>query len=322
MDFGIQVSIIVPIYNIEKYIEKCIKSLIVQSYSNLEILLVNDGSTDGSMLTCNCYQEKDNRIKIINKKNGGLSSARNAGLKVARGKYYVFIDGDDYVHPEFIERLLRGVNESGADIAACGIHIVNEKNDETSVLATGAKYALSNPFNDEILQSIEVEKRYYKNRKYGFWYVVSWNKIYKAEIFDELKYDEGMIYEDEFLFHKLIRKSRNIKFIPDKLYYYVQRENGITSAKKSGERFHFLTEIYDSRMECYKRENNIELQVLCSEKYLRQIVSKFYLLDDRQKQEVKRKYKQIICLINVSWKLKLLYYALGLISRFNSFKNK
>lgn len=316
------VSVIVPIYNIEKYIEKCLTSIMNQSYSNIEILLVNDGSTDNSMEVCERKRENDDRIKIINQKNGGLSSARNAGIREAKGEYYVFIDGDDYVHPEFIERLLQGIYKSKADIAACGINIVDENGKKISTLATGADYKLSNPFNNETLQSVEVEKRYYKNRKYGFWYVVAWNKIYKAGIFSELKYDEGKVYEDEFLFHSLIRNSKKIHFITEKLYYYVQRGNGITSVKKDNERFHFLTEIYDRRMECYQIENNTELKIICSEKYLRQIVSKFYLLDDQQKKEIKKKYRQIINSIDVHYRFKYLYYVLGLVSWINSIGNQ
>lgn len=311
------VSIIVPVYNIQEYLKKCIESLIHQSYENIEIILVDDGSTDDSLNICLQYKEIDKRVSVIDKQNGGLSSARNAGLRVAKGDNYVFVDGDDYVHPQYIECLLNGLNESGADIAVCGINIVNEKEESVSRLATGVEYKKNNPLRDEVLTSDIIEKKYYTNSKYGFWYVVAWNKMYKSYVFEGLEYDEGVIYEDEFLFNRLIRKSKLIKCIPEELYFYVQRDGGITSEKKDRERFHYLTEIYDRRMLCYFEKNNTELQTLCSEKYLKQIISKYYLLDNDEKKEVKAKYYYIINSIEVNKKFRLFYPFIWVISCLN-----
>lgn len=321
MNMQVQVSIIVPVYNIEKHIEKCVESLISQTYDNIEILLVNDGSSDNSALICHQYEKKDKRIKVINKVNGGLSSARNAGIKEAQGQYLVFVDGDDYVHQKFIEKLYLSIRDSSAEIVACGIRIVNENFENTNRLATGQEYKFDNPFRNETLLSTEVERKYYKNKKQGFWYVVAWNKIYRASVFENLEYDEGKIYEDEFLFHRLIRSCKQISFIPDELYYYVQRDNGITSEKKDNERFHYLTEIYENRMSCYAKESDVELQILSSEKYLRQIISKYHLLDRNNRKVVQNKYKQVISSVDVGLKYKLLLPFIGFVSLINKYRN-
>lgn len=315
------ISIIVPIYNIERYVEHCLNSIINQTYKNIEILLINDGSIDNSPIICKKFMDTDNRVRVIKKENGGLSSARNAGIEEAQGQYLVFVDGDDYIHPDFVKSLLFAAEESNADIAVCGIQVVDEHSCQSQVLATGGKYKAYNPLKNETLDSKLVEKLYYENRKYGFWYVVAWNKIYKSEIFEELRYDEGKIYEDEFIFHKIIRKSRRVRFIPDELYYYVQRGNGITSEKKDNERFCFLTEIYDRRMECYIQENNVALQKMCSEKYLCQIISKYYLLNRVNRYLVKTKYREIINSIDVSLKFKIIFNFLDTVSLINRFKH-
>lgn len=319
MNMQARVSIIVPVFNIENYITKCVDSLISQTYDNIEVILVNDGSSDNSASICHKYEKIDRRIKVIDKKNGGLSSARNTGIKEAQGEYLVFVDGDDYVHPEYIEKLFRSIINSGADIAVCGISIVDKNNEIVDKLATGKAYKLDNPFCDEVLLSSEVERRYYKNKKQGFWYVVAWNKIYKASIFESIKYDEGMIYEDEFLFHQLIRCCRKISFIPDELYYYVQRNNGITSEKKDSERFHFLTEIYERRMSCYIQESNVELQKLCTEKYLRQIISKYRFLDGINKKVVMDKYRYAISTTDVGLIYKFIFPFVGFVSLINRY---
>ena len=120
------ISVVVPIYNVEKYLKTCIETIIKQTYKNIEIILVNDGSTDNSLQICNEFKEKEKRIKVINKKNGGLSDARNIGLKKAKGKYICFIDSDDFINEKYIEELHSLIIKNNAQIAICSFENVNE----------------------------------------------------------------------------------------------------------------------------------------------------------------------------------------------------
>ena len=127
------ISIVVPIYNVEKYLEKCINSIIIQTYKNIEIILVNDGSTDSSGKICDIYLKKDKRIKVIHKKNGGLSDARNVGIENAKGKYIAFIDSDDFIDSDFIEILYNLIIEYNADVSCCKCNVIYKKNKKQQV---------------------------------------------------------------------------------------------------------------------------------------------------------------------------------------------
>lgn len=307
------ISIIVPIYNIQNYIQKCIDSILIQTYKNLEIILVNDGSTDHSLKIITDYIQKDNRIILVDKNNGGLSSARNAGIKKSQGSYIVFVDGDDYLHEDYIKNLYDAIIKTHADMSVCGAEIVDTQGEKTNILATGNKYVEFIPFQKEIIAPHEVERRYYIDNN-SFFYVVAWNKMYKREIFNDLCYDENKIYEDEFLFQKLLRKCNTISFIPDKLYYYVQRNSGITSKKNVRFQFQLITEIFERRMACYEKEQESELKKLCCIKYLRQSITSYYYLDNKGKREIKAKYKMIIRIYNIPFEYKVIYYFIGILS--------
>lgn len=306
------VSVIVPIYNIEKYIDKCISSIINQTFRDIEIILVNDGSTDNSYNICESYKMRDDRIVLVNKENGGLSSARNRGIEKATGKYIAFIDGDDYVHPRFIEKLFNAIND--ADIAVCGIEIIDERGNKTNYLATGDKYEEYIPFKNEILSPNVVERKYYIEKN-GFIFVVAWNKLYKKEIFDKIRYDEGKNFEDELIFSSLLRQCKVIQFLPDKLYYYVQRKNGITGKSKYDEKYMYLNEILERRIKLYKEHDEKKLLRLAYIKHLRQTITYYAKLERRTKIIAKRSYRKILSEKNVPWFYYLFYFGIGLLSR-------
>lgn len=211
------VSVIVPVYNVEDYLKKCVNSIINQTYTNLEIILVDDGSPDNCGKICDEYLNIDSRIRVIHKKNGGLSSARNAGLDIAKGKYISFIDSDDYIKENFIEALKTSIRD--AEIAICGI---------TNVLEDG-EVCLDieeSPIKDERLSSLEALKKL-ATPNY-FYYVTACNKLYLRSLFDDIRFEEGKINEDEYIVHKLFEKSNKIVTISDKLYFYLQRDSSIT----------------------------------------------------------------------------------------------
>lgn len=216
-----KISVIVPIYNVEKYLPKCIESIINQTYTNLEIILVDDGSPDNCSNICDSYSLTDKRIKVIHKRNGGLSDARNAGLDVATGDYISFLDSDDYIHKKFYETLINLIIQYDADIAQCEFLKVYEEdtsnfndcefesNEEVSLLNN--EQALDNLFNE-----------YYVNT------VVVWNKLYKRELFRNIRYPKGKIHEDEYTTYKVLFLTNRVVITSKTLYYYLQRESSIT----------------------------------------------------------------------------------------------
>lgn len=210
------ISVIVPIYRVEEYLENCIQSIQNQSYKNLEVLLINDGSPDKCGLLCDAYAKTDSRVRVIHKKNGGLSRARNTGLDISIGDYIVFVDSDDYVHPLMIETLYNNLIKYHGDISVCMYKRVNDLNyknndiDNHVDVYTNIK-ALENLFNKLYLPT-----------------VLAWNKLYKRSLFQDIRYPEEKLFEDEFTTYKLIYKADKIIYSKAVLYYYLQRENSIT----------------------------------------------------------------------------------------------
>lgn len=211
------VSVIIPIYNVEKYLEECVESVLCQTYQNLEILLVDDGSPDGCGAICEEYAQKDKRVKVIHKENGGLSDARNAGLDVCRGDYIVFVDSDDCIHPQMIERLYNLLMKYQADMAICSFQDIEENE-----MPLYAKYDVQGKeycFEKENIMN-QLQSR-------NLLTVVAWNKIYKARLFENIRYPKGYIHEDEFIIHKLLHLCTRTVYTEEKLYYYRKRGDSI-----------------------------------------------------------------------------------------------
>lgn len=215
------ISVIVPVYNVAKYLPQCINSIVAQTYSKIEIILVDDGSADGSGGICNDYRIIDSRITVIHQENAGLSAARNAGLDIARGSYFVFVDSDDWIEPAMIEVLYHELKFYQSDLALCDFGKLSDR---------GTVY---NEYPQLKRECITREKMLECVVKYDVRYIVAWNKLYKRELFAYLRYPAGKIHEDEFLIHQLIWKCRKISIIPDKLYNYRVRENSIMQSGMS-----------------------------------------------------------------------------------------
>lgn len=208
------ISVIVPIYNVEAYLEKCILSIVNQTYQELEIILVNDGSTDRSGDICKKF-EADKRIKLINKANGGLSDARNKGLECATGEYIAFIDSDDYVHPQMFEIMHKFMQKEQADVVACNFQKVTENEIVTY------KSLNSNNLSFEIFDKEEALCQIDKV------FVIACNKLYRREIFSMIRFTKGRLHEDEFVIHHILNRCDKIVVLNTPLYYYVQRDNSI-----------------------------------------------------------------------------------------------
>lgn len=208
------ISVIIPIYKVEEYLDHCIKSIVEQTYRKLEIILVDDGSPDKCPLKCDEWAERDERIRVIHKKNGGLSDARNVGMSIATGSYISFIDSDDWISPDFYEKLYRSITESNAQIAASGI-----------VWAYNDHLQYDDFIYDRHIFSAEdALKTLIQGR--GF-YAVAWNKLYKKSLFDGIEFPIGKLHEDEFVTYKLVGKATKLVLCQKVFYYYRQREGSI-----------------------------------------------------------------------------------------------
>ena len=211
----ILITIIVPVYNVEKYLKKCIDSIITQTYDNLEIILVDDGSTDSSGNICDEYKTNDSRIKVIHKINAGLSSARNAALEIATGELIGFVDSDDYIDPMMYEKLIKNMNKYHSDIAVCDF------------VFNGIKDSHSEKYKTHEFVSVGKEKFVNTQNDYSKISIVAWNKLYKRELFKYIKYPEGKLFEDRFIICDLYDKANSVSYIIEPLYNYLVRNGSI-----------------------------------------------------------------------------------------------
>lgn len=209
------ISVIIPIYKVEDYLKQCIDSVINQSYKHLEIILVDDGSPDNCGKICDEYANKDKRIKVIYKENGGLSDARNAGINVAKGDYIAFVDSDDWIHQEMCEKLITIAIEEEADIVECKFKSVYKR-----------EYMDEDNINQKVKVFNNIEAL--KNHFYGQdLYRCVWNKIYKRELFNNIRFPKGIEAEDLHTTYKLFYKAKKIAFTEYIGYYYYIRKDSI-----------------------------------------------------------------------------------------------
>lgn len=211
------ISIIVPVYKTQPYLRKCLNSIIRQTYKNLEIVLVDDGSPDDCGKICDEYAARDLRIKVIHQRNSGLSSARNEGLKIASGEYIGFADSDDWIEADMFETLYRGALEYKADIAICGFYFVRDNkcravNEKQTVL-----YDREDAIHHLILDDT------FTNHV--------WNKLYKRKLFENVYFPDGRTFEDVATTYKLFEKSDRVVFLNSCKYYYLQREDSIVGVR-------------------------------------------------------------------------------------------
>lgn len=225
------ISVIVPVFNVEKYLCKCIDSILNQTYKNLEIILIDDGSTDKSGTICDTYTKKDSRIKVIHQNNEGLSAARNAGLDIAKGDYISFIDSDDFIDPDMFDVLLCNLEKNKADICACGFKKVYNDTDSSNSLNKFLEY-------NKTFSRHEAMESLCENKIINF----SVNdKLFKKSLFNDLRFTEGIIFEDMDLVYKLIDKSNKIFFICEPKYNYRIRQGSILHGNFSTKKMELIS---------------------------------------------------------------------------------
>ena len=238
------ISIIVPVYKVEAFLDECIESVVTQTVKNIEIILVDDGSPDRCPQMCDAWAEKDTRVRVIHKKNGGISSARNAGIEVAKGQYIGFVDSDDYIAKNMYEELLRGIQSSEKGIACCSAVIVSE---DGSVLRNQS-------MPDKRIMNVReaLDAIFYLNTD-----VSVWSKLYRREVFDQMRFPEGETNEDFPVTVPSIVKAQGMVHVQQCLYYYRQRSGSITKTGTIPENRSLLVYRNLQKMRAQLMENGI-----------------------------------------------------------------
>lgn len=295
------VSIIIPVYNMQKRLGRCIESLMRQSYRDIEILVVNDGSTDESLSICHRYAAKDNRIIVIDKENGGVSSARNAGLDRATGEYVAFVDSDDYVDACYIERLYGVACDTEADIVECGASIVDEKGGEPHFLMSLVNVDCDNQ---------HINEAFYRRNGLNDYL---WCKLFKRELFENLRFSSLKCSEDFEILCYVLQKVNKIVGIEAALYYYVRNENSVGNERFSKKKMDVLI-AREKVYEYYKRLGNEAYSNMIAVQILSHIISLYSELDISHKREgykkvfldIFRKYYPYAVKEKCGWKKNLL----------------
>lgn len=273
------VSVIVPIYKVEQYLEKCVNSIKNQTYKNLEIILVDDGSPDNCPALCDSLAKTDNRIKVIHKTNGGLSDARNVGFSSSTGKYISFVDSDDYLNTNFIETLYNNLINTDADMSICSFLKVQENENIDNLIVENAEIF---EFDD----SNKFEQLY---GPYKLEFVTAWGKLYKREIFEKIKYPVGKINEDEFVCHHILSLCKKICYTDSKYYYYLQRQNSIMNQKYTEKNFNAFEGLYDRFL--FFKENYPKLSLEALYAYLFTIMNKYNRFEQNCRKILMKNFK-------------------------------
>ncbi len=242
------VSVIIPIYNVENYLVKCVDSVLAQDYRPLEIILIDDGSTDGSGLICDDYDSKHEEIKVIHKKNGGLSEARNYGIEAATGSYICCIDSDDYIDDGFITYLMNLIQKYDSDMSICNINYVENEVITNPVKEHKEYCANASQILEKILDEVEITES-------------ACAKMYKRQLFEKVRYPVGRTEEDLATTYKLVGQCERIAYGNDKSYYYINRGNSITKRKFSEANYNILWAF--TGMKGYVLEHYPELEESC-----------------------------------------------------------
>ena len=291
------VSIIVPCYKVEAFLRTCIESIIYQTYTNWELILVDDGSPDSSGQICDNYALTDSRIKVIHKDNGGLSSARNAGLDIVRGAYVTFLDSDDFWHLDYLKVLIELATQNNADIVQCdyvrGVDKVFPKSRRTNKVTVFDNHSIFTKRADRI---------------------VMWGKIYKSELFDDIRMPVGLIHEDDWTTWKLYYKANNIVITSLPLYYYTINANSIMETSKKAPDFSYFG-AYVERIAFFVNKKEFDLEVVSRMQWGKSLLLLYTnkMLTNEQKRMVKEKFDENWTCINHSFivplKLKALFYC-------------
>lgn len=255
------ISIIIPAYNVAPYIGECINSILDQKYSDFEIIIVDDGSTDGTGELCDEFCKKDSRIRVIHKKNEGPSAARNIGVQFAEGSYISFVDSDDMVSPDYLQVLYENAVKFNADISQCGF-VRFENENEISASTDNTPVKRDKEYLYDLLAEIGPECK-------SMGLIVVWNKLIRREIADKISFPYGRWHEDEFYVNYLMENTNTYIETPAQLYYYRKRSDSIVGENNRDNRRHLdLIAAFKERTSLYKR--------VCSKKLYKKVKAAYY----------------------------------------------
>lgn len=242
------ISIIVPVYRVEPYLEKCLESLRSQTYRNLEIILVDDGSPDNCGAICDRYAREDSRFRVFHTENGGLSAARNVGLRAASGDYIGFVDSDDWTEPEMYEKLHNAIIQTGADVSCCCFYTVFPQ-EVIEMKTLGLRLLDAEDALRELIEGACIRTGV-------------WSKLYRRELWEDVSFPEGRIFEDVLTTYRIFRKMEKLAAIPEHLYYYRRREDSICGTYSVSVRVQ-MTRAYMERADDLLRSNPELSAALC-----------------------------------------------------------
>ena len=267
-----ELSIIVPIYKVEKYLDECIRSLLQQTFTDFELILVDDGSPDACPQICDAAAEKDSRVRVIHQKNGGLSAARNTGIEAARGNWLGFVDSDDFVAPDMYEKLYHAAVNAGADCAVCSVQLTDENGKQ-----------IETPPNMKVTAGVYGQAALLEQLRSG-WYpplVMAVNKLYKRELFRTLRYPERRLHEDNFVVAELYLSMGSAVYIEDALYYYRQRTGSIMQSKCT---LRSLDEMWSfvHCFECFQRSGRMEMLPFVESRIFAKLTGVYYRLSAQE----------------------------------------
>lgn len=280
------VSVIVSVFNLCGYIERCVESLQKQTFADLEILLVDDGSTDGSAEICDEYAKKDTRIKVIHQTNKGVSAARNSGLDNAKGEYVMFVDGDDYVEPEYVNRLYEEINSVDVDMVLCNYYY---RDDEGEII-NRENYSCV----EEMCPFLNIQALcLFEDQRYGTFFDVLWNRIFRKSLFDGVCFPEGVsLVEDISVLPELYYRARRVSIIGDRLYNYVYRQNSMSNGTFDKEEDYRLRKpMMEQRLEKYIAWGIKEL-VLLHSIHLYALIFRHTEGRDKRLGEIQKEYRK------------------------------
>lgn len=249
MDRDELVSVVVPMYNVEKYLERCIQSILVQSYENLQIILIDDGSTDESGYIADKWNQKDKRIHVIHQSNAGLSAARNCGIKQAKGDYILFVDSDDWIHPQMIQEMIQEINDN--TIVSCGMMVADDHKAEPIPWFKRKKILSSTEALDYLIDNTLFTSHVVRN-------------LYPIRVFDDIDFPDGKLYEDIRIMHRLFQRVSAVCVIPQHHYYYYVRSDSISNVVKLNNRLEWFYALKD-RLNDVKLLNSDYVEKICSQ---------------------------------------------------------
>ena len=302
------ISIIIPVYNVEQYIRRCVDSILNQTYKNIEVILVDDGSTDNSGVICEEYKKKDLRVKVIDQKNSGAPTARNCGMDASTGKYIYFVDSDDYIHPQTLEILYNIITQKDTDVSACGYEIVYDNKLEFEEITDYESRVISN--FDLLKKMVNLPEMTYSQ--------VLWNKLFKREAIGDIRMNPGYVIDDFDFVSRVLFKCRSVAVVDKDLYYYYTNPNGVMNSRKYNPKKFLALQAWYDMAATYKKLGDEEMYYKCMKRSLATVRASIAACCDGRvcdkewilylKQQIEEKKSEIFLVSRIVDKVQLMLF--------------